>query len=99
MGPKFGVTFQLVYLDFVTTYKAVERREIDMVFTNPSVYACLEREFSAAPIVSLRNRRKVGQIFYELDHFYGTIFVRSNSSITKISGVQARVVPGPANAA
>lgn len=57
-----------------------------MVYTNPSVYACLEREYSATPIVSLRNRRKVGTKFYELDHFYGTIFVKTNSSITKISG-------------
>eukprot|EP00241_Pyramimonas_parkeae_P007777 CAMPEP_0114267824 /NCGR_PEP_ID=MMETSP0058-20121206/25555_1 /TAXON_ID=36894 /ORGANISM="Pyramimonas parkeae, CCMP726" /LENGTH=147 /DNA_ID=CAMNT_0001385809 /DNA_START=293 /DNA_END=733 /DNA_ORIENTATION=+ len=77
VGPKFGVTFKLVNLNFITTYKAVERREVDMVYTNPSVYACLEREYSATPIVSLRNRRKVGTKFYELDHFYGTIFVKT----------------------
>mmetsp|Transcript_43464 Transcript_43464/g.82931 ORF Transcript_43464/g.82931 Transcript_43464/m.82931 type:complete len:377 (+) Transcript_43464:202-1332(+) len=92
VGPKFGVTFRLKYLDFNTTYDAVEKREVDMVYTNPSVYACLEREYRASPIVSLRNRRKVGNTFHELDHFYGTIFVKSDSPITKISEIENRTV-------
>lgn len=95
VGPAFGVTFKLVYLDFTTTYKAVERREVDMVYTNPSVYACLEREHRASPVASLRNRRKVGDEFYELDHFYGTIFVKHNSPITKIEGVLHWLDPDP----
>mmetsp|Transcript_40289 Transcript_40289/g.75468 ORF Transcript_40289/g.75468 Transcript_40289/m.75468 type:complete len:726 (-) Transcript_40289:840-3017(-) len=92
VGPAFGVTFKLVYLDFTTTYKAVERREVDMVYTNPSVYACLEREHRASPVASLRNRRKVGDEFYELDHFYGTIFVKHNSPITKIEEIANKTV-------
>lgn len=93
VGPAFGVTFKLVYLDFTTTYEAVERRDVDMVYTNPSVYACLEREHRAAPIASLRNRRKVGDAFYELDHFYGAMIVKHNSPITKIAGVLEKQDP------
>lgn len=85
------MSFKLVYLDFYSTYQAVQAREVDMVYTNPSIYACLEREYQASPIVSLRNRRKVGEKYHELDHFYGAIFVRANSSITKIAGVCVRV--------
>ena len=86
MDPALNLTFELVYLNFDTTYELVESRGIDMVYTNPSVYACLEREYGAAPVASLLNRRKVGEQVFELSEFYGTFIVRANSSITRIAG-------------
>lgn len=86
VGTQFNLTFRLVYLDFFTTYQAVEQRQVDLVFTNPYIYACLEREFRVSAMVSLRSRRKIGHTYYELDHFYGAFIVRANSSITKIAG-------------
>lgn len=87
MGPEFGVTFKLVYLNFSSNFDAVEDRQVDLVLTNPSVFACLEREFRAHPVLSLRKLRKVGDVVFELNRFYGAFIVRANSSITKISGI------------
>eukprot|EP00959_Pyramimonas_sp_CCMP1952_P439024 9190995-Pyramimonas_sp.AAC.1 len=82
-----NLTFELVYLDFTTTYDMVETKSIDMVYTDPSVYACLEREYiGTRPVASLLNRRTVGSDVYELSEFYGAFIVRSDSNITRIAG-------------
>lgn len=83
----FNSTFRLVYLDFTTVFDAVANREVDLVFANPSLYACLEREFRASPVASLRKLRKVGRDVFELNRFYGAFIVNANSSIGSISGI------------
>ncbi|KAK3287743.1 hypothetical protein CYMTET_4760, partial [Cymbomonas tetramitiformis] len=88
VGQEFNVTFELKYLNFDTTYTAVENSEIDMIFTNPSVYACVEREYGATPIASMLNLRQ-GQ---ELDRFYGTFFVRNNSAIYNLEDIKDNIV-------
>eukprot|EP00240_Pyramimonas_obovata_P000077 CAMPEP_0118924910 /NCGR_PEP_ID=MMETSP1169-20130426/2840_1 /TAXON_ID=36882 /ORGANISM="Pyramimonas obovata, Strain CCMP722" /LENGTH=1153 /DNA_ID=CAMNT_0006866059 /DNA_START=133 /DNA_END=3590 /DNA_ORIENTATION=- len=89
---ELNLTFELVYLNFDTTYEMVENKQIDMVYTNPSVYACLEREYGAAPVASLLNRRKVGDRVYQLSKFFGTFIVRNDSTITKIAEIEDKTV-------
>eukprot|EP00959_Pyramimonas_sp_CCMP1952_P344097 7207004-Pyramimonas_sp.AAC.2 len=86
VDPALNLTFKLVYMNFETTYQFVQNKEVDLVYTNPSVYACLENEFGAAPLASLRNLLKVGNATYEVQEFYGTFIVRNDSSIYNISG-------------
>jgi len=101
VDPALNLTFKLVYLNFDATYEAVEHMDrganthqplIDMVFTNPSVYACLEREQGAAPVASLLNQRKVGDDTYLMDKFYGTFIVRGDSDITRIDQIEGKIV-------
>jgi hypothetical protein len=49
-----------VSLDFETNFEMVESRNIDLVFTNPSLFTCLEAEYGAAAAASLLFQRTVG---------------------------------------
>ena len=86
VDPALNLTFRLVYLNFETTYKFAEQKKIDLVYTNPSIFACLENEFGASPLASLRNLLRVGNTTLEVQEFFGTFIVRSKSSIYNISG-------------
>jgi hypothetical protein len=51
-----------VYLDFTTTYTAVELNQLDFIYTNPSIYACLEAQArSLAQPISLVARAAAAQ--------------------------------------
>lgn len=76
----------MIPLNFTAQFDAVEHKMVDFTFTDPSVYACLEREFLARPVVSLRKQSKVGDSIFQLDRFYGVFIVRSNSSIKEVAG-------------
>ena len=94
-----NLTFELVYLNFTTTYDKVETKSIDMVFTDPGLYACLEREyFGTRPVASLLNRRTVGDEVHELSEYYGTFVVRSDSNISTITGEHLRACRQKGNA-
>ena len=99
VDPALNLTFKLVYLNFETTYTFAQDKAIDLVFTNPSVYACLENEFGAAPVASLRNRLRVGNDTFEVQQFFGTFIVRNDSDIYNISGesVGTGLLPGKRN--
>ena len=49
VGKMYNVTFELKYMNFDQTYEFVESKEIDLVYTTPTAYTCLEREYGAAP--------------------------------------------------
>lgn len=76
---RINKTFVHRYLDFSTTYSAVENNEIDFIYTNPSVFACLENEFGVRAIVSIMQYRATGtRAKVPLSQFGGTFFTRSN---------------------
>lgn len=67
------------YLDFTTTYSAVENKEIDFIYTNPSVFACIENEFGVRAIVSIMQyRATASRVRVPLSQFGGTFFTRSD---------------------
>ena len=51
--PADGHTFELIALDFTTSYSLPAAGTIDFMFTQPSLGACMELEFNAHPIASL----------------------------------------------
>jgi hypothetical protein len=84
-----GYAFELVPLDIPTTYTAVERREVDFVYTNPSVFSCLESEFGARAIISQNNLRMGNELYY----WGGSLITRSSrDDITKPEHVKGKVV-------
>jgi hypothetical protein len=84
-----GYKFKLQALDFSSTYTAVEEQSIDFVYTNPSVFACLEAEFGAAAVTSQNNLRQ-GTELYE---FGGTFIARSDrDDINVLQDLKDRVV-------
>jgi hypothetical protein len=84
-----GYTFELVPLDFSTTYTAVENQEVDFVYTNPSIFSCLEMEYGARAIISQNNLR-LGE---ELYSFGGGIIARSDrDDISTLDDIKGKVV-------
>jgi hypothetical protein len=72
----------------MTTDTAVSNRTIDFVYTNPSIFSCLEAEFGVTAIVSQLSLRQG----VELSEFGGIFFVRKSSNITKIAQARGAVV-------
>lgn len=78
---KVNKTFATRFLNFTTTYTAVADKEIDFIYTNPSVYSCLENEFGVRAIVSIVQLRQTGtRERIPLSQFGGTFFTRSTRS-------------------
>jgi len=91
VGPLFNppLTFDMISLDFVTTYSLVESAEIDFVYTNPSIYSCIEWQYGSSSLATLRRKRQ-GQ---ELNSFGGIIFVRAdNTEVRSISDIKDKIV-------
>jgi len=42
LGASLNVTFVNVYLDFTTTYTAVQNNQLDFIYTNPSIFRYVE---------------------------------------------------------
>ena len=49
--------FEVVPLGFDEVESAVRRREVDLLFTNPSQYAQLDHEYGMPPLATLKSRR------------------------------------------
>mmetsp|Transcript_51963 Transcript_51963/g.108521 ORF Transcript_51963/g.108521 Transcript_51963/m.108521 type:complete len:1378 (-) Transcript_51963:103-4236(-) len=88
-NPKFAnITFKLVSLDFYSTFTMVEQNAIDFVYTNPSIYSCLESEFQLTSLATLRNLA-LGK---EVNVFGGVIFSKAGSGIKSLDDVRGRRV-------
>eukprot|EP00238_Polyblepharides_amylifera_P001073 CAMPEP_0196572604 /NCGR_PEP_ID=MMETSP1081-20130531/2618_1 /TAXON_ID=36882 /ORGANISM="Pyramimonas amylifera, Strain CCMP720" /LENGTH=1072 /DNA_ID=CAMNT_0041889967 /DNA_START=195 /DNA_END=3410 /DNA_ORIENTATION=- len=88
VGRQFNITFRMIYLDFNTIYSAARNKDIDLMFSNPSIYACVEREHQASLVASLLNLRKG----FELDRYYGAFITRYESNIYNISEIKDNIV-------
>lgn len=66
--------FRVSHCNADTTYSFVEDKTIDFIYTNPSAASCIESEFDAAQIVTLRNLRQGNP----LNAFGGIAFARSD---------------------
>lgn len=70
-------------------YTAVEEKRVDFVYTNPSVFSCLESEHGARAIVSQNNLR-MGKELYK---FGGGIIARKDRhDITRLEDIEDKVV-------
>jgi hypothetical protein len=84
-----GYTFELVPLDFSTTYTAVENQEVDFVHTNPSIFSCLEMEHGAHAITTQNNFRLGKELF----SFGGSVIARRDrDDISTLDDIRGRVV-------
>jgi hypothetical protein len=58
----------------------VEQGAIDFVYTNPSIFSCLESEFQLISLVTLRNLA----LGVEVDQFGGVIFSKAGGAFLHI---------------
>lgn len=76
---------------FETIFTSAELARFDFVFTFPNMVGCLEAEFHAAPIVTLRNFRRQR----ELNRYGGVIFTRADrNDINTVADLADKVVTG-----
>lgn len=91
-----SISFELVPIEFRKGDNPVEefRPElVDFVFTNPSMYSCVESLHGAAPLATFINQRRVNGQVHELEQFGGVIFARSdNDEINTIIDIKGRRV-------
>eukprot|EP00526_Cylindrotheca_closterium_P003152 CAMPEP_0113602524 /NCGR_PEP_ID=MMETSP0017_2-20120614/800_1 /TAXON_ID=2856 /ORGANISM="Cylindrotheca closterium" /LENGTH=1434 /DNA_ID=CAMNT_0000510873 /DNA_START=21 /DNA_END=4322 /DNA_ORIENTATION=- /assembly_acc=CAM_ASM_000147 len=87
-GQRFDppISFRLQPLNFVTLFSAVEARQVDFIYVNPSAYSCIESEYEAHSLASQVSRRKVDGNTYGLKKFGGVIATLSNR--TDIESIQ-----------
>eukprot|EP00281_Chroomonas_sp_CCMP1168_P019235 CAMPEP_0206225022 /NCGR_PEP_ID=MMETSP0047_2-20121206/7333_1 /ASSEMBLY_ACC=CAM_ASM_000192 /TAXON_ID=195065 /ORGANISM="Chroomonas mesostigmatica_cf, Strain CCMP1168" /LENGTH=693 /DNA_ID=CAMNT_0053648009 /DNA_START=65 /DNA_END=2143 /DNA_ORIENTATION=+ len=78
VGPRFDppLEFELVALDFTSTFTTVDDGTIDFIYTNPSLYSCAESEHDLLSLATLR-RSQLGQA---VSAFGGVIFVRADNN-------------------
>lgn len=83
--------FEMGFQTFDTIFEAGNNKEFDFVFTFPNMAGCLEMEFNAAPLLTLRNfRRNI-----ELNRYGGVIFTTVNrTDITSVKDLRGKVVMG-----
>lgn len=65
---------------------AIDMGKVDMVYLDASKYTCSDRSFNLQPIAISRTSARIGIERHALDHFYGAMVVRNDSSITRVKG-------------
>ncbi|CAM9365902.1 unnamed protein product, partial [Discosporangium mesarthrocarpum] len=91
VGVQLNISFDIVPLGFDEIPHAVGNRTIDFLFTNPSMYNCMDSEFLLSPMVSLRNL----QLGEELNKFGGVVITASGrTGITSLYDLKDQVVEG-----
>ena len=51
--------FSIVLLDIATSFPMVEEKNVDFIFATPSLFACLEAEYSGAQLIFSHIRLKI----------------------------------------
>ncbi|CAM9296317.1 unnamed protein product, partial [Hapterophycus canaliculatus] len=86
-----GVGFVAIPLSFDDVWTAVSSASVDFLFLNPSTASCMEIEFGANTLLSLRNLRQG----VELNSYGGAVITSVNrTDITEIEHLKDKVVEG-----
>ena len=81
-----SVTFSVVAVEYIDTYSLLEAGQLDFVYTQPSLFSCIEGEYTMASLATLRNLA-LGK---QLAQFGGVIFVKKGSNITELDDLKGR---------
>ena len=91
-------TFVVAYLDFTTTYSAVLQGQLDAVYTNPSIFACLEAQAGVNAIASIQTLRSAATAPYAKtpqSKFGANFFALSNrSDINLLADIAGKKLEG-----
>jgi hypothetical protein len=68
------IRFEMGGEDFRTVFESAENEDFDFIFTFPNMAGCLEAEFGASPLLTMRNLRRG----MELNMYGGIIFTRAD---------------------
>ena len=86
-NPRYAsVSFQTIALNFQSTYSLLDANQLDFVFMQPSLFSCIEGEYSVTSLATLRNIR----LKKELAEFGGVIFVKKGSDVTSLEHLRGR---------
>jgi hypothetical protein len=84
-----AITFELSSESFETIFESAEKGNFDFVFTFPNMAGCLEAEFNAIPLVTLRNLRQG----HELNRYGGVIFTKkSRTDINSVQDLKGKII-------
>lgn len=92
-GQRFDppIRFEMEPVKFNTVYN--DASKVDFMFLNPSAFSCIESEFGAQSLVTLRSRRKVGGKAYDLTKFGGVIIARAdNNEVEQLLDLKGKIV-------
>ena len=84
LGATLNVTFVNVYLDFTTTYTAVQNNQLDIIYTNPSIFSCLQTQNGVNAIASIQSLRPTAVAPYTptpQSAFGGNFFALSSRTV------------------
>ena len=73
-----------VYLDFTTTYTAVQNNQLDFIYTNPSIFSCLQTQNGVNAIASIKSLRPTAMAPYTptpQSAFGGNFFALSSRTV------------------
>ncbi|GAB5363215.1 hypothetical protein AAMO2058_000864500 [Amorphochlora amoebiformis] len=93
VSPLFShpITFEIIPYNFSSIYTAVENKEVDFIFINPSIFSCMETEYGIAAILTIRSLR----LNYELDKFGGVFFTRADRhDIVDLTDLKDKILEG-----
>lgn len=83
------ITFETNSESFDTVFESAEKGKFDFVFTFPNMAGCLEAEFHAVPLVTLRNLRGG----HELNRYGGVIFTKkSRTDINSVQDLKGKII-------
>jgi hypothetical protein len=68
------IRFEMGGQDFRTVFNSAENEDFDFIFTFPNMAGCLEAEFGASALLTMRNLRRG----MELNMYGGVIFTRAD---------------------
>jgi ABC-type phosphate/phosphonate transport system substrate-binding protein len=98
LGASLNVTFVNVYLNFTTTYTAVQNKQLDFIYTNPSIFSCLETQNGVNAVASIQSLRPTAVAPYTpvpQSVFGGTFFALSNrTDVNHISDIAGKRLEG-----
>jgi len=86
-----AITFEFIPMNYSHIRDAVKEEKIDFVFTNPSLFSCIESTYETSAIATIRNFR-LGK---ELSEYGGVIFTsNSNVHINELEDLKNKIVEG-----
>lgn len=85
--------FELVAALPNEAYSTLIPPEVDFLFTNPAVFACLESEYGARSLATFVARTSYNGSAYDLDQFGGVIVVKAeNDEISTVEDIKGKRV-------
>ncbi|KAG7349928.1 adenylate and guanylate cyclase catalytic domain containing protein [Nitzschia inconspicua] len=87
------VKFEIVSFDFDAFLGAINKKDIDFIFSNPGVYSCVGAEKEAAALVTSIKHIEVRNQVFDLDVHGGLIATRAdNEQITTIADLKDKII-------